>query len=109
MKNLGQDELAISKDILWKPNKDMMSDSDWKANILSHHRRRGEYSKQLGSNSDIWTVAIDGIELRVAISQPYPEWHDMCLCYTGNGWREKSTLWLTLTEDLNGPCLEQNS
>ena len=59
---------------------------------------RDANSKQLGNHADVWTVVIDGMPVRIAISQPYPEWHDMRLCYSGNGWQVNA--WNPITKPL---------
>lgn len=45
---------------------------------------------QLGRNADIWNVKVEGIPAvsRVALSQPYDGFHDLCICYAGSGWTE---------------------
>ena len=55
--------------------------------VTNHESLRDANSKQLGNHADVWTVVIDGTPVRIAVSQPYPEWHDMRLCYSGNGWQ----------------------
>ena len=56
--------------------------------------------EQLGNHADVWTVVIDGVPVRLAVSQPYPEWHDMRQCYEGNGWQVND--WIPVWESL-GP------
>lgn len=78
---------AGSKPLLWNPGPTLMNKTSYAAQITNHQSLRDANSKQLGNHADVWTVVIDGMAVRIAVSQPYPEWHDMRLCYTGNGWQ----------------------
>ncbi len=51
----------------------------------SYERVRGEINLPFGEHADVWHGVVKGIPITVAVNQPYPDWHDLCLCYQGNG------------------------
>ncbi|KAA5543829.1 exosortase U [Roseiconus nitratireducens] len=73
--------------LLWDPDAALLNTTSYASLITDHQSLREADSKQLGNHADVWTVMMDGLPVRIAISQPYPEWHDMRRCYTGNGWQ----------------------
>ncbi|MCS7471463.1 exosortase U [Stieleria sp. ICT_E10.1] len=73
--------------LLWDPGSSLMNRTGYASAITDHQMLRDANSKQLGNHADVWTVFLDGMAVRIAVSQPYPEWHDMRLCYSGNGWQ----------------------
>ena len=75
------------KPLLWDPGARLMSTTSFAPLITNHQSLRDANNKQLGNHADVWTVVLDGMPVRIAVSQPYPEWHDMRLCYSGNGWQ----------------------
>lgn len=80
-------QAAREKPLLWDPEATLMSATSYASLITNHRSLRDANNKQLGNHADVWTVVIGGNPVRIAISQPYPEWHDMRLCYSGNGWQ----------------------
>lgn len=76
-----------ARPLLWEPSSDLLNGTAIGETVTNHRVLRDANSKQLGHHADIWTVVTDGMVARVAISQPYPEWHDMRLCYSGDGWQ----------------------
>jgi len=75
------------KPLLWDPGESLLKHTGFARQVTEHDSLRNANSKQLGNHADVWTVVIDGTAVRIAVSQPYPEWHDMRLCYSGNGWQ----------------------
>ncbi len=73
--------------LLWEPEPELIQQAGFAAQVTDHQSLRNANSKQLGNHADVWTLVIGGMPVRIAISQPYPEWHDMRLCYSGNGWQ----------------------
>ncbi|PAY18781.1 hypothetical protein CKO51_14525 [Rhodopirellula sp. SM50] len=73
--------------LLWDPGAALMNRTGYASLITNHESLRDANSKELGNHADVWTVVLDGMPVRIAVSQPYPEWHDMRLCYSGNGWQ----------------------
>ncbi|MDX1927555.1 MAG: exosortase U [Pirellulaceae bacterium] len=51
----------------------------------SYERIRGDVNLPFGENADVWRGTYQGIPLTLAVNQPYSVWHDLCLCYQGNG------------------------
>jgi exosortase len=51
----------------------------------SHEIVRGDIDLPYGENADIWRGVYQGIPVAIAVNQPYPDWHDLCLCYQGTG------------------------
>ncbi|QEF99465.1 Transmembrane exosortase (Exosortase_EpsH) [Stieleria maiorica] len=73
--------------LLWDPDATLMNRTAYASAITDHEALRDANSKQLGHHADVWTMYLDGMAVRIAVSQPYPEWHDMRLCYSGDGWQ----------------------
>ena len=78
----------VSKDLLWEPGSDLFGTAVSGCPILDFESVRGGNNIELGFNSDIWKLNVEGIRARVAVSQPYNEFHDLCVCYESNGWQE---------------------
>lgn len=76
------------KDLLWQPPETLFaSEQDLTVEGFQQFRNGEDLSR--GQNTDIWMVldTKTGLRHRVAISQPYYGFHDLCICYAGNGWR----------------------
>jgi exosortase len=76
------------KDIIWQPPETLFaSEQDLVVEGFQQFRNGEDLSR--GQNTDIWMVldTKTGLRHRVAISQPYYGFHDLCICYAGNGWR----------------------
>lgn len=52
---------------------------------LDHQLVEGKIDQPMGEFADVWKGDYKGIPVTIALSQPYPEWHDLCVCYTGAG------------------------
>ena len=52
----------------------------------SHTVVEGDISLPFGENADIWRGFAGVTDVSIALSQPYPVWHDLCICYSGAGW-----------------------
>lgn len=50
-----------------------------------HEVVEAEIDDVFGQHSDIWQGDYRGTAVTLALSQPYPVWHDLCVCYTGIG------------------------
>ena len=73
------------KESIWQPQATLFSNlSEYQ--ISNHSSIRGSDDITLGDNSDLWDFHIDGIHSRVAVSQPYNEFHEMTVCYQAVGW-----------------------
>ncbi len=51
----------------------------------AHETVEGNINQPMGEYADVWKGEYQGIPVTPALSQPYPEWHDLCVCYTGAG------------------------
>ncbi|MEM6468553.1 MAG: exosortase U [Planctomycetota bacterium] len=98
LSRFGETVRTAERPLLWEPAADLLEETSFGKTVTSHEVLRDANSKQLGNHADIWTVVVEGMVVRVAISQPYPEWHDMRLCYTGDGWQVNQ--WNPMIEDL---------
>lgn len=52
----------------------------------NHEVLHGRRDMPMGENADVWRGTISGFPVAVTLSQPYPEWHDLTVCYRGTGW-----------------------
>jgi exosortase len=81
----------------WIPNRQLFAgEKDLLIEGFEQSRDGLDISK--GQNADIWNIydASKRMRHRVAISQPYDGFHDLCICYEGNGWRKDSRKVITL-------------
>lgn len=53
----------------------------------SHERLQGSIEMPLGENADVWRGSIATIPATIALTQPYPTWHDLSGCYRAIGWQ----------------------
>jgi exosortase len=79
---------VVAKDLLWEPGADVFGVKVGSGNVVGFESVRGGNNIELGFNSDIWNLDIDGVRARVAVSQPYNEFHELCVCYEANGWKQ---------------------
>jgi exosortase len=49
---------------------------------------------RLGMHADQWAIAYSDLAGTIVFSQPYPEWHNLNICYTGSGWVVLSSQYL---------------
>ncbi|QDV82982.1 exosortase U [Planctomycetes bacterium TBK1r] len=87
--------------LLWDPGSALMNRTAYASAVTDHEALRKANSKQLGHHADVWTVFLEGMAVRIAVSQPYPEWHDMRLCYNGDGWQVND--WNPTLPSINAP------
>ena len=52
---------------------------------IAHETMEGRIDQPMGEHADVWKGEYKGMPVTIALSQPYPEWHDLCVCYTGAG------------------------
>ncbi len=69
----------------WEPPGTLLDQVDG-ITVGQHEIIRGGDDIALGDNSDVWVVGVEGLTSRLAVSQPYNEFHDLCVCYVANGW-----------------------
>jgi exosortase len=75
-------------EMFWAPSKDLFANQTDLVIEGFDSFRNGE-DRSGGQNTDVWMVLDTKTKLRhrIAISQPYDGFHDLCICYAGNGWR----------------------
>lgn len=81
--------LSIS-DVVWQPSAEMISADTIQLPVTKFESVRKSTDETIGSNADIWEIPIEGIPGRVALSQPYPEFHELTVCYSAIGWKLNS-------------------
>lgn len=54
---------------------------------VSYEHVRGSIDMPMGENGDVWRGIVAGVPVTIALTQPYPTWHDLALCYRGIGWQ----------------------
>lgn len=55
--------------------------------VISHKQVEGSIDMPFGQLSDVWECRFNQIPIQIAFSQPYPEWHDLRVCYRASAWR----------------------
>jgi hypothetical protein len=70
----------------WRPSGTLLDDAVPGFQIVKFSQVHGNKNQPLGQYSDVWVGRVRGVGVTFAISQSYPEPHDLCVCYTGNGW-----------------------
>lgn len=75
-------------EMFWSPSPQLFG-SEPSITVESFQSLRNGEDISRGQNTDIWLIHDSQTNLRhrIAISQPYDEFHDLCVCYEGNGWR----------------------
>jgi exosortase len=76
---------------IWLPASNTFVSSDTFV-VESYQRKQGEDDISEGEYVDVWTVYDKSSQLRhrIAVSQPYKIYHDLCVCYRGSGWQQLS-------------------
>ena len=58
---------------------------DSKFALQGHTQQKGNRDQPFGENADVWRGSLDGVPLAIVFSQPYSEWHDLCVCQNAIG------------------------
>lgn len=76
---------------IWLPEPGTIATND-NFTVESYQRKQGEDDISEGEYVDVWTVYDKSTQLRhrIAVSQPYKIYHDLCVCYRGTGWQQLS-------------------
>ncbi len=69
----------------WTLDEDIISE-DIGLVVYNYQHAKSKEKLELGSNADVWEGISDGMRVRLAVSQPYYEWHNLAECYGANGW-----------------------
>ena len=54
--------------------------------VTDYQHVKNSENPALGANADVWDGVSGGMHVRLIVSQPYYEWHNLAECYGGNGW-----------------------
>lgn len=71
---------------IWEPDSQLMDPLKEQFTARNRTVARGSDDITLGSNSDSWELTVKGLPARLAISQPYNEFHELTVCYEAIGW-----------------------
>jgi exosortase len=75
-------------ELFWEPQRELfLTRPNFVVEGFQSFRNGEDFSG--GQNTDVWMILDIKSKLRhrIAISQPYDYFHDLCICYAGNGWR----------------------
>ncbi len=70
----------------WIPPDGVLASISPDLQILAQTQAEKSEESALGKFSTLWNCVLGDIPLRIAVSQ-YDEYHDLCQCYAGSGWR----------------------
>jgi exosortase len=84
----GGNIITAKPEAIWLPPPTLISSSET-LQVENYDRQVGQNDISEGEYVDVWNVfdKTGVIRHRVAISQPYVEFHDLCACYRGVGWQ----------------------
>jgi hypothetical protein len=54
---------------------------------VDYQYQRRVHGDPMGEFSQIWIYEQDGIQAHISVDYPYPEVHDLCICYENTGWK----------------------
>ena len=61
---------------------------DWE--VIRVRKVTRDADDPLGTNSVVWTLAGNGLNVQFTVDGYYPEWHDLSYCYTAMDWQLES-------------------
>lgn len=83
----GDSRPILEKDaLLFDPPEGFLSDRLGVLMIGDHQVVRNGADPQLGLNADVWTCGANNNFGRIAMSQPFVGWHELCVCYEVQDW-----------------------
>jgi exosortase len=71
----------------WRPQAAIFAGKIPGLEIVAHRQVEGSINMPFGQLSDVWDCRFNQIPIQIAFSQPYPEWHDLRVCYSANAWK----------------------
>jgi exosortase len=77
------------KAIILEANKSLLNVPLANLQLTDYERSRGGQNPRLGENADLWSGVVSSnpnVQVQVVLSQPYPMWHEFCVCYEGDKW-----------------------
>ena len=70
----------------WSLDESILSDQIDDFTVSKYEHVKNSENLELGSNADVWEGTTGGMQVRLVVSQPYYEWHNLAECYGANGW-----------------------
>ncbi len=70
----------------WMPPEGILASVSPDLQILAQTQSEKSEESALGKFSTLWNCILGDTPVRIAVSQ-YDEYHDLCQCYAGSGWR----------------------
>ena len=68
--------------------------------IVDHEKlQQKDIGLPFGQNADVWKGRVGVLPATLAISQPYPKWHNLNDCYIGVGWTLNETDHFDITDE----------
>ena len=74
-----------------------------KFQLVEYKHVVGSADQPFGEHGDVWIGQVGAMPVTVAMNQPYPVWHDLCVCYEANGWTLNDRELVTLKDDSGKP------
>jgi exosortase/archaeosortase family protein len=78
--------LSVEEQPLFNPPSQTISGMLGNLPVQKYELVRDAATSKVGLPADIWTVGNDRVSGQFLLSQPYPEWHDLCICYQIRDW-----------------------
>ncbi len=73
----------------WVPKEGILTDAVPGLKVVDYQVYKDGSNPTLGVHAHMWVCNLNGLLTRVVVSQ-HSEIHDLCLCYSANGWQLKS-------------------
>ncbi len=81
-------------DLLVDPSPKILDGLDTGVRVKFAQSMRNGRDPRLGMHADQWSFQFSGLVGAIIFSQPYPEWHNLNICYAGSGWVVTSSQYL---------------
>jgi exosortase len=78
--------LSAAEQPLFNPPEQTISGMLGNLPVQKYELVRDAATSKVGLPADIWTVGNERVSGQFLLSQPYPEWHDLCICYQVRDW-----------------------
>lgn len=77
-----------SGEIIYVPSATMFDGHLQTLELTKHETTNQADNPRLGQNADIWFLKVGGIDMecQFVLSQPYHDWHELCVCYEVGNW-----------------------
>lgn len=85
--NAGNNRTASSLESQWQPPPDLFRNTIPGLVVVGYRRETGSIDMPFGQISDVWDCRYNEVPCQIAFSQPYPEWHDLRICYRASAWK----------------------